>query len=487
VKAAVATAVTEPRGEKRLVGYVVLKREKEEDYNSDATGAGKAYSLQQLTKQNHNGFSSTNGQQKKLQGLEAQFGQLNVRKDSNSPVISLAHADLATEAVDAYRERLSYRSFLPEVIPFTEFSDFLGVLRQVELDGLPKYRYPSAGGLYAVQVYLSVRDGRVEGLAEGTYYYNPQSHRLVMLSSQAHLDRSIHGSINQPIFDAAAFSLFLVAQLKPVTEQYGNAARDFCLLEAGYMSQLLMTEAPRYRVGFCPIGGMDFAAIRKSFMLEDTHLHLHTLLCGRVNPVASTGWSFLPTQNGADLASLLQPAMTPAMNGSALRDFLKGKLPEYMVPSTIMLLDDLPLTSNGKVDRKNLPVPEMVTQEADKAFVAPESDLEKAIAAVWQEMLPAAKVGLHDNFFDLGGNSLLMVRAYTKLRKLLKRDISIIEMFFQYPTIHALTEFLVRDRPLVTTGSEQRQASAGGRREAVSRQRELRRRHRLLEGSEGNG
>jgi epothilone synthetase B len=352
----------------------------------------------------------------------------------------------------------------------------------VELDGLPKYRYPSAGGLYAVQVYLSVRSGRVEGLAEGTYYYNPQSHRLVMLSSQAHLDRSIHGSINQPIFEAAAFSLFLVAQLKPVTDQYGNAAKDFCLLEAGYMSQLLMTEAPRYRVGSCPIGGMDFVAIRESFKLEDTHLHLHTLLCGRVDPVASTGWSFLPSQNGT---ALLQPAMRPAITGTVLRDFLKEKLPEYMVPSTIMLLDDLPLTSNGKVERKNLPVPEMIVQEADKAFAAPESDLEKAIASVWQEMLPAAKVGLHDNFFDLGGNSLLMVRAYTKLRKLLKRDLSIIEMFFQYPTIHALTEFLMRDRPLVASGSEPRQASTGGRRDAVSRQRELRRRHRLLEGSEG--
>jgi amino acid adenylation domain-containing protein len=485
VKAAVATAVTEPRGEKRLVGYVVLKQEKEEGSNGDyslPTGGGNAYSLQQLTKQDHNGFASTNGQHKKLQSLEAQFGQSNVRKDGGGPVISLARAEQDTEEVEAYRERLSYRSFLPEVIPFTELSDFLGVLRQVELDGLPKYRYPSAGGLYAVQVYLSVRSGRVEGLAEGTYYYNPQSHRLVMLSSQAHLDRSIHGSINQPIFEAAAFSLFLVAQLKPVTDQYGNAAKDFCLLEAGYMSQLLMTEAPRYRVGSCPIGGMDFVAIRESFKLEDTHLHLHTLLCGRVDPVASTGWSFLPSQNGT---ALLQPAMRPAITGTVLRDFLKEKLPEYMVPSTIMLLDDLPLTSNGKVERKNLPVPEMIVQEADKAFAAPESDLEKAIASVWQEMLPAAKVGLHDNFFDLGGNSLLMVRAYTKLRKLLKRDLSIIEMFFQYPTIHALTEFLMRDRPLVASGSEPRQASTGGRRDAVSRQRELRRRHRLLEGSEG--
>ncbi len=151
----------------------------------------------------------------------------------------------------------------------------------------------------------------------------------------------------------------------------------------------------------------------------------------------------------------------------------------------MMILDNLPLTSNGKVDRKNLPVPEMVEHKIERAFAAPESDLEKAIADVWQEMLPTAKVGLHDNFFDLGGNSLLMVRAYTRIRKFLKRDISILEMFFQYPTIRSLTEFLSLEKPSAVI-SEQRQASAESRRDTMLQQREVRRQHRLLEGSETN-
>jgi hypothetical protein len=129
-----------------------------------------------------------------------------------------------------------------------------------------------------------------------------------------------------------------------------------------------------------------------------------------------------------------------------------------MVPSAITVLGSLPLTANGKVDRKHLPMPEIQCSRRETAYVEPTSQIEQKIAAVWREVLASEKVGIHDNFFDLGGNSFLMVQAYTKLRKVLLHDISIIEMFFQYPTIYTLAQFLAegeRAQPALEEISDQ--------------------------------
>ena len=122
-----------------------------------------------------------------------------------------------------------------------------------------------------------------------------------------------------------------------------------------------------------------------------------------------------------------------------LREFLKEKLPEYMIPSAFVLLKNLPLTSNGKVDRQSLPV--QAQYEREETFVPPQNEIERAIANVWQELLRLEKVGIHDNFFDLGGHSILMVQVHSKLRQVLNRELSMVEMF-QYPTISALAKHL---------------------------------------------
>jgi hypothetical protein len=180
-------------------------------------------------------------------------------------------------------------------------------------------------------------------------------------------------------------------------------------------------------------------------MLTESHLLLHTLLGGSIDPSRATGWSFLVGDTEKVVSSQpAQPAATSVVSIAALHSFLKEKLPEYMLPSAMMVLDRLPLNPNGKVDRKNLPLPEIQSSRKETGYRAPTSEIEQTIAAVWQEVLGHPKVGIHDNFYDLGGNSLLMVRVHTKLRKILKRDLSIMEMFFQYPTIHALAEFLTQ-------------------------------------------
>ncbi len=127
-----------------------------------------------------------------------------------------------------------------------------------------------------------------------------------------------------------------------------------------------------------------------------------------------------------------------------LRDFLKEKLPEYMVPAAFLLLDALPLTPNGKVDRRALPAVEGERQ-SEGAYVAPRNELEKIIAGIWRELLQVEKVGVHDNFFDLGGHSLLIAQAHSRLHKVVDRNLSITDMF-RYPTIEKLTEFLSREQ-----------------------------------------
>ena len=124
-----------------------------------------------------------------------------------------------------------------------------------------------------------------------------------------------------------------------------------------------------------------------------------------------------------------------------LRSFIKAKLPDYMIRAAFVLLDLIPLTSNGKVDRRALPEPDPGRPELEQAFVAPQNDFENSIATVWRDALHLEKVGIHDNFFDLGGHSLLLVQLHSRVQKLVGRDLSLIEMF-EHPTVYSLANHL---------------------------------------------
>src|SRR5581483_3654400 len=100
-----------------------------------------------------------------------------------------------------------------------------------------------------------------------------------------------------------------------------------------------------------------------------------------------------------------------------LRDYLKEKLPEYMLPSAFVVLQALPLTPNGKIDRRALPAPGHSRSGIKKEYVAPRTQTEAALATIWGELLGIERVGIHDNFFDLGGNSLLIIRVVAKANK----------------------------------------------------------------------
>ncbi|MDZ7949837.1 non-ribosomal peptide synthetase [Nostoc sp. DedQUE09] len=127
-----------------------------------------------------------------------------------------------------------------------------------------------------------------------------------------------------------------------------------------------------------------------------------------------------------------------------LRDFLREKLPEYMVPTAFIFLDALPLTPNGKVNRRALPLPESYSTQ-NQLYVAPKTELQQTIANTWQTVLGIEKVSINDNFFDLGGHSLLISQVNAKLREKLQRDISVVEMF-QYPSISLLAKHLSQEQ-----------------------------------------
>lgn len=120
-----------------------------------------------------------------------------------------------------------------------------------------------------------------------------------------------------------------------------------------------------------------------------------------------------------------------------LRAFLKQKLPEYMVPNVFVVLDKLPLTPSGKVDRQALPQPDALRLELAANYVAPRSEMEREIVQIWAEVLKSERIGINDNFFELGGYSLLAIQIVSRLRKALSVEI-LLPTLFELPTIAEL-------------------------------------------------
>jgi acyl carrier protein len=130
-------------------------------------------------------------------------------------------------------------------------------------------------------------------------------------------------------------------------------------------------------------------------------------------------------------------ASTTQFSSSDLRRSLKQTLPEYMVPATFVMVDTLPLTHNGKVDRRALPMPGSTHCAVADTHVSPQTPIEELLAEIWQKLLKVEHLSVHDNFFALGGHSLLATQVVTRLRNILELDIPL-RTLFEQPTVAQL-------------------------------------------------
>ncbi|MCU1734442.1 MULTISPECIES: non-ribosomal peptide synthase/polyketide synthase [unclassified Pseudomonas] len=159
--------------------------------------------------------------------------------------------------------------------------------------------------------------------------------------------------------------------------------------------------------------------------------------------------------SGQQLAAYLvpqRPSEDPQDLRETLKAHLKANLPDYMVPTHLIVLDAMPLTANGKLDRKALPKPDAALLQGD--YVAPVSELEQQLAAIWAEVLKVEKVGLTDNFFELGGHSLLAVQVLARIRDQLRCEIALRELF-EKSTLGDLCEVVQQKQGQVNSAQDE--------------------------------
>ena len=154
----------------------------------------------------------------------------------------------------------------------------------------------------------------------------------------------------------------------------------------------------------------------------------------------AVGDGVVDTRTGADGSPLIVAYVTPKdatapPTTEALRAHLKAKLPEYMVPSAWVVMDSLPRTPGGKVDRKALPAPDVMAAAAE--YVAPRNAQEEVLCGLFADVLGVPRVGIHDNFFDLGGHSLLIMGLVNRIRSTLGVELSV-RTVFESPTVARL-------------------------------------------------
>lgn len=207
----------------------------------------------------------------------------------------------------------------------------------------------------------------------------------------------------------------------------------------------------RYRVNRTIefLGRIDDQVKIRGFRIELSEIEVALLQHPSVGEVVLQAREDIPGDRR--LVAYVVPLSGQKPSISDLRGFLQERLPNFMLPSAFVLLEALPVLPNGKLNRRSLPAPERLQTELAATYVAPRTELERTIANIWQEVLQVEKVGLHDNFFDLGGHSLLMIQVHERLRKTLNQDVSMIEMF-KYSSVSRLAKHLSLDNGDATFG-----------------------------------
>jgi acyl-coenzyme A synthetase/AMP-(fatty) acid ligase/acyl carrier protein len=192
------------------------------------------------------------------------------------------------------------------------------------------------------------------------------------------------------------------------------------------------------------LGRKDFQVKIRGYRVEVAEVEQALLDLDAVKETVVVGREDLPGDQR--LVAYLVPSGACVPTVTELRRVLAVKLPDYMVPSAFVMLDALPLTGTGKVDRRALPPPGRTRPALEAEFVAPCTPLEETLAGIWGDLVALDAVGIHDNFFDLGGDSLLATQLLSRTRETFQVEVPL-RAFFDAPTVAGLAETLVRYEP----------------------------------------
>ncbi|MEO1521577.1 MAG: phosphopantetheine-binding protein, partial [Cyanobacteria bacterium J06633_2] len=214
---------------------------------------------------------------------------------------------------------------------------------------------------------------------------------------------------------------------------------------------LLMLEETKFYAPFDLTMGLQQGFDR----FEDTGLRQHHPLLSRdewrrsILEAGFTDFQVVAQQNtiaeqlGFDVLIARGPTTVQSFDAQALKTYLEQKLPTYMIPQDYMVLDAIPLTSNGKVDRRSLQTLWQMESPTTSEYVAPQNAIQEILVAMWQELLGCDRVGIQDNFFGLGGDSLIAAQVMTRVRENFQVEVSLRQLF-QEPTVAQLAEAIAQ-------------------------------------------
>ncbi len=189
-------------------------------------------------------------------------------------------------------------------------------------------------------------------------------------------------------------------------------------------------------------GRKDFQVKIRGYRVQLTEIEAALLDIEGIEAAAVAGWEDEP--GNKRLVAYIVGAGAPVLAVTELRRILGDKLPDYMLPSTFITLDALPLTATGKVDRRALPFPGRTRPALDSAFIAPRAPLEEKLAQLWADVLGLDRVGMHDRFLDLGGDSLLATQLVSRVLVQFHARVSL-RALFDAPTVADMSALLVEN------------------------------------------
>lgn len=192
-----------------------------------------------------------------------------------------------------------------------------------------------------------------------------------------------------------------------------------------------------------PVGRKDFQVKVRGYRVEVAEVEMALLNLDNIREAVVVARE--DREGDQRLIGYLVPVSHPAPSFSTMRRLLAENLPDYMIPSGFLVLDSLPRTANGKVDRRALPTPEKDRPDLDHPFVAPRTPIEEVLAGLWSKILGVEQVGIDDNFFELGGHSLLATQIISRIRTMFQVEVRL-RTLFEKPTIEKLAKVIAQSQ-----------------------------------------